>query len=191
MEFINALITGLPFLISHLFVTLCLLFIGITSYIFLTPIRELKLIKDGNVAASISFSGALLGIGIPLASSLSVSNSILEIIIWGLTAIFLQLLCFKVTDRFLKDLSGRIEDNQLAPSILLFFDKNFSFFNNIGSNHRINAFFIKNNFYLFIAFFTVSWAIINNIPSNEGATSNTEYLFAKERRRKLNNKTKK
>ena len=120
MEYISALITGLPFLISHLFITLCLLFIGITSYIFLTPIKEFKLIKDGNISASISFSGALLGIGIPLASSLSVSNSILEIIIWGLTAIVLQLLCFKVTDTFLKDLSKRIEDNQLATSILLF-----------------------------------------------------------------------
>ena len=120
MEYISALITGLPFLISHLFITLCLLFIGITSYIFLTPIKELKLIKDGNISASISFSGALLGIGIPLASSLSVSNSILEIIIWGVTAIVLQLLCFKVTDTFLKDLSKRIEDNQLATSILLF-----------------------------------------------------------------------
>ena len=120
MEYLSALITGLPFLISHLFITLCLLFIGITSYIFLTPIKELKLIKDGNLSASISFSGALLGIGIPLASSLSVSNSILEIIIWGVTAIVLQLLCFKVTDTFLKDLSKRIEDNQLATSILLF-----------------------------------------------------------------------
>ncbi len=120
MEYISALITGLPFLISHLFITLCLLFIGITSYIFLTPIKELKLIKDGNISASISFSGVLLGIGIPLASSLSVSNSILEIIIWGLTAIVLQLLCFKVTDTFLKDLSKRIEDDQLATSILLF-----------------------------------------------------------------------
>ena len=120
MEYISALITGLPYLISHLFITLCLLFIGITSYIFLTPIKELKLIKDGNISASISFSGALLGIGIPLASSLSVSNSILEIIIWGLTAIVLQLLCFKVTDTFLKDLSKRIEDDQLATSILLF-----------------------------------------------------------------------
>ena len=120
MEYISALVTGLPFLISHLFITLCLLFIGITSYIFLTPIKELKLIKDGNISASISFSGALFGIGIPLASSLSVSNSILEIIIWGLTAIVLQLLCFKVTDTFLKDLSKRIEDNQLATSILLF-----------------------------------------------------------------------
>ena len=120
MEYISALITGLPFLISHLFITLCLLFLGITSYIFLTPLKELKLIKDGNLSASISFSGALLGIGIPLASSLSVSNSILEIIIWGLTAIVLQLLCFKVTDTFLKDLSKRIEDDQLATSILLF-----------------------------------------------------------------------
>ena len=120
MEYISALISGLPFLISHLFITLCLLFIGITSYIFLTPIKELKLIKDGNISASISFSGALLGIGIPLASSLSVSNSMLEIIIWGLTAIVLQLLCFKVTDTFLKDLSKRIEDDQLATSILLF-----------------------------------------------------------------------
>ena len=120
MEYISALITGLPFLISHLFITVCLLFIGITSYIFLTPIKELKLIKDGNISASISFSGALLGIGIPLASSLSVSNSILEIIIWGLTAIVLQLLCFKVTDTFLKDLSKRIEDDQLATSVLLF-----------------------------------------------------------------------
>ena len=120
MEYISALITGLPFLISHLFITLCLLFIGITSYIFLTPIKELKLIKDGNISASISFSGALLGIGIPLASSLSVSNSMLEIIIWGLTAILLQLLCFKITDTFLKDLSKRIEDDQLATSILLF-----------------------------------------------------------------------
>jgi len=120
MEYVNALVTGLPFLISHLFITLCLLFIGITSFIFLTPIKELKLIKDGNLSASISFSGALLGIGIPLASSLSVSNSILEIIIWGLTAILLQLLCFKITDTFLKDLSKRIENDQLATSILLF-----------------------------------------------------------------------
>ena len=60
MEYLSALITGLPFLISHLFITLCLLFIGITSYILLTPIKELKLIKDGNLSASISFSGALL-----------------------------------------------------------------------------------------------------------------------------------
>ena len=36
--------------------------------------------------------------------------------------------------------------------------------------------FIKNNLYLFIAFITVSWAIINNIPTNE--KTKTKYFFA-------------
>ena len=36
--------------------------------------------------------------------------------------------------------------------------------------------FIKNNLYLFIAFITVSWAIINNIPVNEKTL--TKYFFA-------------
>ena len=36
--------------------------------------------------------------------------------------------------------------------------------------------FIKNNLYLFIAFITVSWAIINNIPTNEKTV--TKYFFA-------------
>ena len=45
MEFINALITGLPFLISHLFVTLCLLFLGITSYIFFDTNQRIKIDK--------------------------------------------------------------------------------------------------------------------------------------------------
>ena len=120
MTYIEALFSGLPFLISHFFLTLLLLFLGITSYVLLTPIKEIKLIKTGNVAASISFSGALIGIGIPLASSLSVSNSLVEILIWGITAILLQLLCFKLTDTFLNDLGERINNNELASSILLF-----------------------------------------------------------------------
>ncbi len=36
--------------------------------------------------------------------------------------------------------------------------------------------FIKNNLYLFIAFITISWAIINNVPTNE--KSKTKYFFA-------------
>ena len=120
MAYFEALLSGLPFFISHFFLTLLLLFLGITVYIMLTQIRELTLIKDGNIAAAISFSGALLGIGIPLASSLSVSNSLLEILIWGITAIFVQLLCYKMTDTFLNDLGERINKGELAAAILLF-----------------------------------------------------------------------
>lgn len=120
MIYFEALLSGLPFFISHFFLTLLLLFFGVVIYILLTPIKEISLIKSGNVAAAISFSGALLGIGIPLASSLSVSNSLVEIFVWGITAILIQLLCYKLTDTFLRDLEERINKGELATAILLF-----------------------------------------------------------------------
>jgi len=47
--------------------------------------------------------------------------------------------------------------------------------------------FIKNNIYLFIAFITVSWAIINNIPVNEKTV--TKYFFAQKDKRLLCNES--
>ncbi len=120
MTHFYALLSGLPFFISHVFLTLALLFVGTTIYVLLTPIKEIHLIKTGNIAAAISFSGALLGIGIPLASSLSVSNSLVEILIWGITAVVFQLLCYKLADRFLNELGERITKGELAAAILLF-----------------------------------------------------------------------
>ena len=120
MIYFEALLSGLPFFISHFFLTLLLLFFGVVIYILLTPIKEISLIKSGNIAAAISFSGALLGIGIPLASSLSVSNSLVEIFVWGITAILIQLLCYKLTDTFLRDLEERINKGEFATAILLF-----------------------------------------------------------------------
>ena len=120
MVFVEALISGFPFLIIHFFLTIVLLFCGINLYIFVTPIKEITLIKSGNIAAAISFSGALLGIAIPLASSLMVSNSIVEIFIWGVIAILLQLLCFKLTDLFTLGIGERISNGELSSAIVLF-----------------------------------------------------------------------
>ena len=117
---IEGLLNGLPFLLSHFFISILLLVFGTVVYIFITPMREIKLIRDGNIAASLSFSGALVGIALPLSSSLSASNSISEIMIWGLTAILIQIFCFKIVDILIKDLPKRIEKGEISSSILLF-----------------------------------------------------------------------
>jgi putative membrane protein len=116
----NSLLNGLPFLISHFFVSILLLFIGTIIYIFITPMKEMKLIREGNTAASISFSGAIIGIAMPLASSLKASSSMTEIIIWGIVAIIIQLICFKIVDFLISDLPVRIEKGEMSSSILLF-----------------------------------------------------------------------
>tara|TARA_B100001996_G_C18489964_1_gene527196 strand:+ start:259 stop:681 length:423 start_codon:yes stop_codon:yes gene_type:complete len=117
---IEGLLNGLPFLLSHFFISILLLIFGTVVYIFITPMKEIKLIRDGNIAASLSFSGALIGIALPLSSSLKASNSISEIMIWGLTAILIQIFCFKIVDILIKDLPQRIERGEISSSILLF-----------------------------------------------------------------------
>jgi putative membrane protein len=82
--------------------------------------KEMKLIREGNTAASISFSGAIIGIAMPLASSLKASSSMTEIIIWGIVAIIIQLICFKIVDFLISDLPVRIEKGEMSSSILLF-----------------------------------------------------------------------
>jgi len=117
---VEGLLNGLPFLLSHFFISILLLVFGTVVYIFITPMKEIKLIRDGNIAASLSFSGALIGIALPLSSSLKASNSISEIMIWGLTAILIQIFCFKIVDILIKDLPQRIERGEISSSILLF-----------------------------------------------------------------------
>ena len=116
----GGLVNGLPFLISHFVTSVIVFLIGVIIYLFITPMKEIALIRKKNTAAAISFSGALIGLALPLASSLSASGSIYEIIVWGLVAIVIQLFCFKTVDILINDLPKRIENGELSSSILLF-----------------------------------------------------------------------
>ncbi len=116
----GGLVNGLPFLISHFVTSVIVFLIGVIIYLFITPMKEIALIRKKNTAAAISFSGALIGLALPLSSSLSASGSIYEIIVWGLVAIVIQLFCFKAVDILINDLPKRIENGELSYSILLF-----------------------------------------------------------------------
>ena len=116
----GGLVNGLPFLISHFVTSVFVFLIGIIIYLFITPMKEIALIRKKNTAAAISFSGALIGLALPLSSSLSASGSIYEIIVWGFVAIVIQLFCFKAVDILINDLPKRIENGEVSSSILLF-----------------------------------------------------------------------
>ena len=119
----SSLISGLPFLITH-FAT-ALLMLGLAVYIYekITPYRELELVREGNVAASISLSGAVLGLAIPLAVVLSGSINIWDIIIWGVVILIIQIAAFFLANVVIDDLKGRIERDEIGAAILLFSGK--------------------------------------------------------------------
>src|SRR6185437_12472856 len=116
---IQAFATGFPLTLLHAGLTMLFLIVGASVYILLTPQREIRLIREGNVAAAVSLGGMLVGLAIPLAVSLSASTSAVEIGLWGAATIAVQLLVFRLTDLVLHGLPKRIQDGEMAAAALL------------------------------------------------------------------------
>jgi putative membrane protein len=110
---------GLIAFASHFASALAFLFLFITVYIRITPYKEIALIREGNTAAAASLSGAVLGYCIALASSVAHSIDLLDMVIWGGIALFVQLLAFFATRLMLPDLIKDVPENKLASGIFL------------------------------------------------------------------------
>lgn len=116
---VEAYLAGLPYLLSHFFVAIIILLVGVVIQVKVTPIDETKLIQSGNIAASISLAGAFLALSIPLAASLTVSISLVSIIIWGVTAIIIQLICDRLATIYVSNVYEKIDNGEIAPAIYL------------------------------------------------------------------------
>ena len=116
---ITSLYNGLHIFMLHGGTAILMLIVGAFIYSKITPWNELDLIMEGNTAAAVSFSGAILGIAIPLAAALSSSISIWEIVVWGWVAIILQITVFLILDLVLPNLSEQIKANKIAAGIFI------------------------------------------------------------------------
>ena len=74
--------------------SLALLAVFVAIYVRVTPYREIALIREGNMAAAFSLSGSILGFVVPLASAVQHSVNIVDMAIWGVIALFVQLAAF-------------------------------------------------------------------------------------------------
>ena len=91
--------------------------IFIVLYMAVTPHREFKLIKEGNVAASISLAGAVIGFTLPLASVIIHSVSLIDMVIWSAVALVVQIAGFAVASLCLPGLSRKIEAGNSAAGV--------------------------------------------------------------------------
>ena len=116
---IQSFLAGFPVLLLHFAVTLAMLAAGVAIYQLVTPYHEMRLIRDGNTAAAVSFSGAIVGMAIPLAICMATSVSIWDIVIWGVVTLLIQILAYRIGDALLKDLPTRIENGEVGAAVLV------------------------------------------------------------------------
>ena len=116
---IQAFATGFPLFLAHAGVTMLILVAAAALYILLTPHKEITLIRDGNTAAAVSLGGVLLGLALPLGVSLSASTNLIEIGLWGVATVIVQLLVFRLVDLLLRGLPQRIQEGEMSAAALL------------------------------------------------------------------------
>lgn len=116
---LDSLANGFPWLIFYLMVVTVIYLAGLYIYVKLTPHRELELVQDGNMAAAVSFSALVISLALPLAACLVNKFSLIDVAIWGILSLFLQLFLFRLTDAIFKGMPQRIIDDEVPAATVL------------------------------------------------------------------------
>jgi putative membrane protein len=77
------------------------------------------MLADGNAAAGTVLAGAILALAIPLAAMLATSGTLLDILVWGVVALILQLLTLGIVSLGMRNFRGMIESGNVAAAITL------------------------------------------------------------------------
>jgi putative membrane protein len=91
----------------------------IVIYTWVTPQKEFDLISRGNAAAAYSLGGAVLGFVIPLSSAIINSVNLIDMVIWGLVALIIQISVFYIVKFIFKNLTYSIEKGNVAEGMFL------------------------------------------------------------------------
>jgi putative membrane protein len=86
-------------------------------WLWITPFKEIALIREGNSAAAISFGGALIGFAIALAGVIRASDTIWEVIPWSLLALVAQVIGLFIVSRLMHGVTKHIAKGENASGL--------------------------------------------------------------------------
>ncbi|MFT0893222.1 DUF350 domain-containing protein [Pseudochelatococcus sp. G4_1912] len=110
-QFIDFLI---DFIIATFLVGLYLLI-----YTFVTAHNEFALIRRNVISASLSLGLSLIGFALPLSSAIINTDTLVDLVVWGLIAIVVQILAYGFVRLVMPDLTRRIADGEIGTATFL------------------------------------------------------------------------
>jgi putative membrane protein len=88
-------------------------------YLAVTPYPELRLVKEGKTAPAISFGGAVMGFVLPLASAIAHSVSFMDMALWALVALVVQVIVFLILRACFSGLVREIAEDRLGAATVV------------------------------------------------------------------------
>ena len=111
-------LVGLPAFASFFAMGVGFLAVFLLAYLYLTPHRELALIRAGNLAAATAVAGAVLGDTMPLARALMQSANATDLAVWAMVALVAQIAAYVLVRLLLPSFPTRIEAGDRAAALL-------------------------------------------------------------------------
>lgn len=109
----------LPHFFAYFGLLLVLSGLFFSVYIAITPHREIKLIREGNTAVSIQLVGTFLGFVFPVSMVVAHSVNLVDVFLWGVIALFVQIITFKSLSLWFKAIEDRLVDNCISSGIFI------------------------------------------------------------------------
>lgn len=110
----------IPNFLLYFAVSILMLMAFAFAYVKITPHEELKLIRNGNMAAAISLGGALIGFVLGLGTVIRHAASIPDLLLWGIVVFLIQLAAFHVAKLYMGErLDTRIEQDCTSTGVFV------------------------------------------------------------------------
>jgi putative membrane protein len=111
--------SGLGAFFGYFGASAVLLVLFCVVYLRVTPYAELSLVKEGKTAPAVSFGGAVIGFVLPLASAIAHSVSLLDMALWAVVALVVQVIVFLALKVCLSGLVRDIAEDRMGPAIVV------------------------------------------------------------------------
>ena len=104
-----------------IYIVSALVMLGVFTAVYTTVTRykEFELIREGNIAAVLSYGGALVGFSFTLCSSIAVHASFVMFLVWGVAAMVVQIVVYVVVAQAIRGMNEAIEQNNIAMGGLI------------------------------------------------------------------------
>jgi putative membrane protein len=119
VEFVQFSLAGLGSFLGYFVLAVLFVVIYLAVYVRITPYREFALIRQGNAAAAASVSGSLLGFVLPLASAVIHSVNPLDMAIWAVVALVVQIVVYLVMRALMPGIVRHIPEGRVGAGVIL------------------------------------------------------------------------
>lgn len=104
-----------------IYIASALVMLGIFTLVYtaVTRYKEFELIREGNIAAVLSYGGALVGFSFTLCSSIAIHASYAMFLLWGLAAMVVQIVVYVGVSQAVRGMNEAIEENNIAMGGLI------------------------------------------------------------------------